>query len=494
MKESFYIKDKADEASSSNNIGNTDSETFKQSTCDTKNRNSKGRNLMSDHSEIDGSYEEEDADQMEEGSAVDGPAYRDEDTSDLDGVVVFEDANQSGRKNAFMTKLLDLEESMANSYSQIKYEVSVNVESLSRCYERLSLLADSSVYCEPMKAALVHLSRRIESGLLSGEKDNLKSDRKLPNIYANILEMPLLDSLELLELAVPNFYRTVRHLPIKCQVALVKHWARRYGEYPNGAAIMRRVVCSIQQMITVRVVIRPWVQLDQTVNDDDAICGAVILLKLFYYASMLGGRMDEKWLERKKKENSTLGESAARKQVPREGIKLHSSFSMSDDEDEEFENDRITPNDLFLRSYLDISKERQGSSSNHRDPLGEALGLTAVDCREPLLSPKEFVNETLSDAVEMDKDYAYYRVRPEWRFSFMANPFVLTTAAKQMGLYFDNRIRMFDERRATLFQNVLYAGSSSASMTAPYLRLNVRRDHIVGDALVNVSLWKSDIF
>lgn len=70
------------------------------------------------------------------------------------------------------------------------------------------------------------------------------------------------------------------------------------------------------------------------------------------------------------------------------------------------------------------------------------------------------------------------------KFSFMHYPFILTPATKMMGLYFDNRIRMYSERRISILQSVTGQPSN------PYLRLKVRRDHIIDDALVEVSKKK----
>lgn len=64
----------------------------------------------------------------------------------------------------------------------------------------------------------------------------------------------------------------------------------------------------------------------------------------------------------------------------------------------------------------------------------------------------------------------------------MHYPFILTPATKTMGLYFDNRIRMYSERRISFLQ--AFTGLPSQ----PYLRLKVRRDHIIDDALVEVTL------
>lgn len=58
--------------------------------------------------------------------------------------------------------------------------------------------------------------------------------------------------------------------------------------------------------------------------------------------------------------------------------------------------------------------------------------------------------------------------------------FILTPATKTLGLCYDNRIRMYSERRMSFFQTAV------GQPTNPYLKLKVRRDHIIDDALVEV--------
>lgn len=43
------------------------------------------------------------------------------------------------------------------------------------------------------------------------------------------------------------------------------------------------------------------------------------------------------------------------------------------------------------------------------DPLALELGVNVLDCRKPYLPFTEFYNELLSDAVEMDRDFANYK-------------------------------------------------------------------------------------
>ena len=52
-----------------------------------------------------------------------------------------------------------------------------------------------------------------------------------------------------------------------------------------------------------------------------------------------------------------------------------------------------------------------------------------------------------------------------------------------MAMYYDNRIRMIDERRSAIVTSVLRGGPPMLN-----LKLKVRRDHIMADALTAVRL------
>lgn len=102
-----------------------------------------------------------------------------------------------------------------------------------------------------------------------------------------------------------------------------------------------------------------------------------------------------------------------------------------------------------------------------QDPLSKELGISSLDARKPFINFGDFYNELLSDSVEMDKDFAYYKSEQPKKFSFMNYAFILTTATKTLGLYYDNRIRMYSERRISVFQTMV------GQPTNPFLRLEV---------------------
>lgn len=43
------------------------------------------------------------------------------------------------------------------------------------------------------------------------------------------------------------------------------------------------------------------------------------------------------------------------------------------------------------------------------DPLADELGVHVLDCRTPYIPFSEFYHEPLSEAVEMDRDFANYK-------------------------------------------------------------------------------------
>ena len=65
----------------------------------------------------------------------------------------------------------------------------------------------------------------------------------------------------------------------------------------------------------------------------------------------------------------------------------------------------------------------------------------------------------------------------------MLYSFILTPATKTLALYYDNRIRMYSERRISIFHTQL-AGQPAN----PYLKVKVRREHIIDDALAELEL------
>ncbi len=187
----------------------------------------------------------------------------------------------------------------------------------------------------------------------------------------------------------------------------------------------------------------------------------VFEFELLFYTSILNGELDPDWLIAEEK---TQNEAPASSGDGGLGDLLQGALLQGAGAHEPKEKN--TPKD---------------------DPLEVALKIHPLDCRKPVIPWEEFVNEPLSEQIEMDKDYTNYRAESEGKFSFMTHSFLLTTAVKNLGMYYDNRIRMMNERRSSILQSLVHGAP-----TTPYLRLRIRRDHIIDDALVSVSKSECD--
>ncbi|XP_023379652.1 ubiquitin-protein ligase E3A [Pteropus vampyrus] len=286
--------------------------------------------------------------------------------------------------------------------------------------------------------ALVYLSPNVECDLTY---HNVYSrDPSYLNLFVIVMENRNLHSPEYLEMALPLFCKAMSKLPLAAQGKLVRLWAR------YSADQIRRMMETFQQLITYKVISnefnnRNLVNERNLVNDDDAIVAASKCLKMVYYANVVGGEVD-------------------------------TGHNEEDDDEPAPESSELTLQEL-------LGEERRNKKGPRVDPLETELGVKTLDCRKPLIPFEEFVNEPLNDVLEMDKDYTFFKVETENKFSFMTCPFILNAVTKNLGLYYDNRIRMYSERRIT----VLYSLVQGQQLN-PYLRLKVRRDHIIDDALV----------
>ncbi len=317
-------------------------------------------------------------------------------------------------------------------------EVTVDIESVRRTFDKLF-----SVPGQPFEAALVNalifLAGTVEIELRYHRAYDREPDYL--NIFVILFEIPVLQTEEYIEKATGIICKAAGLLPIAAQCKLARIWSK------FGSEKLKALVHCLQQLITMRVLAMQWSR-TYCLNDDDAIAGAARVMKILYYACILGGSMDPPEISERER---ILNEESE--------TNLHELLEGA------------------------VGYEPKDKSEPKDDPLGKALGLNPLDCRTPLIKWEDFINEPLSDSIKMDKDYTYYKAEDESKFTFMTHSFLLTTPVKNLGMYFDNRIRMVNERRVSLMQSFIHGAP-----TLPYLRLRIRRDHIIDDALVNVSM------
>ena len=233
---------------------------------------------------------------------------------------------------------------------------------------------------------------------------------------------------------------------MSARARLAKVWAS------YGVERLTEMLHMLQQLITVRIINHEgrWGRGLQ-LNDDEAISGACSVMKVVYYASLWGGEHDPKELVEEEKQTN-LNDI--------QNLSMEGAMGMEHKEQYQFKE----------------------------DVLGKELAISPINIRKPMIPAEEFVNEPLNDHIDISSDYACYKSE-ETKFSFMTHNFVLNTASKHLQMYFDNRIRMLHERRTSLLQTFVHGGPPM-----PYLRLRVRRDHVIDDALVNVRILFSFCF
>nr|CAH7726842.1 unnamed protein product [Callosobruchus chinensis] len=302
----------------------------------------------------------------------------------------------------------------------------VDVPAVRRAFRALFNL-NAAIFENALVNALVTLAGNLQMELPTRKEGDGYDD--IVNVLLIVFEIPALGTGDFLETALPAICRAVQWLPVDVQARLARKWAST----PSCSSI-RSILENLQQLVTLRVIVT-HLQRDFFAQDENVITSATKLMKILYYSNMLAGVL---------------------------------------------ESPELRTHDLTDSSDNPLKKNIIPS-----DPLAEELGVHMLDCRKPFLPFTEFYNELLSDTVEMDRDFANYKSE-SGKFSFMHYPFILTPATKTMGLYFDNRIRMYSERRISFLQAVTGLPSQ------PYLRLKVRRDHIIDDALVELEMISMD--
>lgn len=310
-------------------------------------------------------------------------------------------------------------------------EVTVDIDAVRRVYDRLLNIDQVEA---ALVNALVYLTPNMDLDL--EYLDVCETNPDYLNTVVIVMENSNLHSPEYLEVALPQFCKVMSKLPVAAVARLSKLWSRY--SLPH----IRRMMETFQQLITYTVVSNEY-DAENLVNDDGTVVAATKCLKVVFYASILGGDVD---------------------------------VELNEDEDDDEDSDELTLHEL-------LGEERLYKKGPRVDPLEKELGVRPVDSRKPLLPFEDFINESLNDVVEMDKDFTFFKVDAETKFSFQSCPFILNIITKNQGLYYDNRIRMYSERRLTALYSMVQGQQPN-----PYLKLKVRRDHIIDDALVRLEM------
>lgn len=334
-------------------------------------------------------------------------------------------------------------------------ETLVDLESLRRVKKKLFALNNTSIG-EALNSNIILLAESIRYGRETDWEKVLHCLVICFDMATNTSNS--FADLEYLERSLPKLCHATRILPVAAQARLGRIWAVHCKDQ------MQSLVQCCQQLITLQVILD-----EDTVQENTDVIAVTRVLKIAFYANILAGELDTS------------------------SINAHSQAASAADADTSSNADTNNDDDdIFF--YTQVPKPHYPKFAE--DELEKELGISSMDCRVPLVPFEEFYNEPLSDAIQMDRDYLSYRnmilsLNPsgdDLHFSFMLYSFILTPATKVIALYYDSRIRMYSERNSSLYSLLNSFSDGNEVGARPDLKLKVRRDNIIDDALIGLEL------
>ncbi len=334
---------------------------------------------------------------------------------------------------------------------------------------------------EALDHAVYALCISIKLTLKKGDVSEIEMNQILHSLLV-VSELPLLEDPKYMDRCAKIFYATFGEIPDSASVKVVRMWSK----WSNDE--LRILLEKMQQYITVCAISKNLdEETNNRANDEDeedanesdrnclhkseGIAGAVGCMRFIYYASILGGRLDS--------EEQIMKERA----IEEEELKyLKQSFQL----EENHLNDAFS---LF---------------NTRADPLEEILNIKSYDCREPKIPHEQFLNEVINKFIDIQHDYVEYIQQIQnleqqalankgnahmtfhtkrHIFSFLSNSFCLILSKKNLGLYYDNKIKMMRERRHNIMMSLV-----EGLIPMPYFKIRVQRSNLLVDALSLIEL------
>ncbi|KAH8299588.1 hypothetical protein KR044_003261 [Drosophila immigrans] len=265
--------------------------------------------------------------------------------------------------------------------------------------------------------------------------------------------------MEYVDRVLPKLCHAAAAMPVRAQARLAQIW----GEY--CADQLQVLLSSCQQQITLQVLLD-----EEAVRENEHIISVTKVLKIVYYANVLASVLERPSCRLPLQE-----------QAESEGAEAAAVAVVEEAED------------LFVYS----SMQQPHMPKFAEDPLEKCLQVSVIDCRNPLVPLDEFYNEALSEHIQMHQDYLSYKTLAMESelgssstnyFCFMLYAFILTPATKVDALYYDCRMRMYSERYSSLYSILNNFGQDGQEGARPDLKLTVRRDQLINDALIGLEL------
>lgn len=370
--------------------------------------------------------------------AMEGDMDKDQDSLELESGMVASDSDDMLMEHCLSEVVPDgLSRNVAAMLKElnglVNQDIPVDVESVRRSYDVLFSIPDLP-FLDALVNAIMILCENLEIGLRYHKA--YQRDPSLLSVFVVLLELPLLEG-PLCGSALHALCRACALLPPEAQARLAKQWGAHCPPHR-----LRNTLNALHQVLTARVIEGHFGR-DFGVADDELLVASIKTMKILFMANVLGGE-----LEQCREEEEEILATANGQPLPKDPTQ-----TLKD------------------------------------DPMWDLLGVKVADCRKPLIPWEEFYNEPLSEQLETDRGFVHSRGAStrEGHFSFLGHAFVLTPAVKALGLYYDNRIRMYSERHLSVIQ-MLVGGEPSN----PYLRISVRRDQLIDDALQKLHYFATE--
>lgn len=370
--------------------------------------------------------------------AMEGDMDKDQDSLELESGMVASDSDDMLMEHCLSEVVPDgLSRNVAAMLKElnglVNHDIPVDVESVRRSYDVLFSIPELP-FLDALVNAIMILCENLEIGLRYHKA--YQRDPSLLSVFVVLLELPLLEG-PLCGSALHALCRACALLPPEAQARLAKQWGAHCPPHR-----LRNTLNALHQVLTARVIEGHFGR-DFGVADDELLVASIKTMKILFMANVLGGE-----LEQCREEEEEVLATANGQPLPKDPTQ-----TLKD------------------------------------DPMWDLLGVKVADCRKPLIPWEEFYNEPLSEQLETDRGFVHSRGAStrEGHFSFLGHAFVLTPAVKALGLYYDNRIRMYSERHLSVIQ-MLVGGEPSN----PYLRISVRRDQLIDDALQKLHYFATE--
>ncbi|KAL4002772.1 HECT-domain (ubiquitin-transferase) family protein [Acanthocheilonema viteae] len=295
----------------------------------------------------------------------------------------------------------------------------------------------------------------------------------ITHVICLMFELPFIQWLEFIEVGFTPLCKMCSNLSEEGQMALASVWAS------FGSQWIQERINLMQQAITLRVltVIDAVGSLPLFTDRIEPLPAAIQALSLLYKATLIRSKYDMilPW------DIITTNEIIDVHDTNLSVVNAETSNGM-----DSRENNRQQNFSSFLEAFtyngIELDEEEEIR-------LSKEVPIDAWLVTKTCLPLTELMNSTLSDNISVQDDFvAYKSYESGHAFSVMPEySFILTTEVKQRFLYLNNRIRQRTERRQALADAITFGVSME-----PYLKLNIRRDNIIRDALDSLAAIAMD--